>query len=75
MYPCIMEMSCGAASDCLRTVQRCVLSAALEDTRFHPVTSAEMPGLLLPQVAAKYDRDRETFLAQTCRKAGLPPTA
>jgi AmmeMemoRadiSam system protein A len=106
---CIGLLSDEAAL--VRTVQRCVLSAALEDTRFHPVTSAEMPdlkievsvlsplrrikdvqlvevgkhglaialggrrGLLLPQVAAKYDWDRETFLAQTCRKSGLPPTA
>jgi len=28
-------------------------------------------GLLLPQVAAMYGWDRETFLAETCRKAGL----
>ncbi len=92
-----------------RTVQRCVLSAALEDTRFHPVTVDEIAdlqieisvlsplrriqdvnlievgrhglvislgsarGLLLPQVAAKYNWDRETFLNQTCRKAGLSP--
>ena len=32
-------------------------------------------GLLLPQVATKYHWDRETFLAQTCRKAGLPAQA
>ena len=32
-------------------------------------------GLLLPQVAEEYGWDRETFLAQTCRKAGLPPDA
>ena len=32
-------------------------------------------GLLLPQVATDYGWDRETFLAQTCRKAGLPPDA
>ncbi len=32
-------------------------------------------GLLLPQVAAKYDWDREAFLVQTCRKAGLPAHA
>jgi AmmeMemoRadiSam system protein B/AmmeMemoRadiSam system protein A len=31
-----------------------------------------MQGLLLPQVATEYGWDRETFLAQTCRKAGLP---
>jgi AmmeMemoRadiSam system protein A len=29
-------------------------------------------GLLLPQVATEQGWDRETFLAQTCRKAGLP---
>jgi AmmeMemoRadiSam system protein A len=29
-------------------------------------------GLLLPQVPVEYDWDRETFLEQTCRKAGLP---
>ena len=32
-------------------------------------------GLLLPQVATQWGWDREQFLAQTCRKAGLPPTA
>ncbi len=29
-------------------------------------------GLLLPQVAAERDWDREEFLQQSCRKAGLP---
>lgn len=32
-------------------------------------------GLLLPQVPVEYDWDRETFLEQTCRKAGLDPHA
>ncbi|EPR43868.1 AMMECR1 containing protein [Desulfovibrio sp. X2] len=32
-------------------------------------------GLLLPQVASEYGWDCETFLAQTCLKAGLPPDA
>jgi AmmeMemoRadiSam system protein A len=32
-------------------------------------------GLLLPQVAPEHGWDRETFLAQTCVKAGLPPGA
>ena len=32
-------------------------------------------GLLLPQVATERRWDRETFLAQTCRKAGLLPDA
>ena len=30
-------------------------------------------GLLLPQVPGEYGWDRETFLCQTCIKAGLPP--
>lgn len=91
------------------TVQRCAISAALEDTRFSPVTYEEITnliieisvltplrrigdpsevqvgkhglmisregrrGLLLPQVASENQWDRETFLVQTCRKAGLPP--
>jgi AmmeMemoRadiSam system protein A len=32
-------------------------------------------GLLLPQVATEWRWDRETFLAHTCRKAGLPRDA
>jgi AmmeMemoRadiSam system protein A len=32
-------------------------------------------GLLLPQVAADEGWDRETFLTQTCHKAGLPGDA
>jgi len=32
-------------------------------------------GLLLPQVASEYHWDRQTFLEQTCRKAGLPKQA
>jgi hypothetical protein len=32
-------------------------------------------GLLLPQVAVEYEWDAETFLRETCRKAGLPPNA
>lgn len=32
-------------------------------------------GLLLPQVATEYGWDRETFLEQTCLKAGLSPQA
>ncbi len=32
-------------------------------------------GLLLPQVAPEWNWDRETFLAQTCLKAGLPANA
>jgi AmmeMemoRadiSam system protein A len=32
-------------------------------------------GLLLPQVATDHGLDRESFLAETCRKAGLPAKA
>lgn len=32
-------------------------------------------GLLLPQVATEYNWDRETFLKETCRKAGLSSDA
>jgi AmmeMemoRadiSam system protein A len=32
-------------------------------------------GLLLPQVPTEHGWDRETFVAQACLKAGLPPDA
>ena len=32
-------------------------------------------GLLLPQVAVEHEWDRESFLKETCYKAGLPPQA
>lgn len=32
-------------------------------------------GVLLPQVAVEYNWDRETFLKETCNKAGLPADA
>ncbi len=37
------------------------------------ITHDGRAGLLLPQVATEYGWDRETFLAQTCAKAGVPP--
>ena len=39
------------------------------------VTYGSNRGLLLPQVAVEWNWDRETFLCETCRKAGLPPAA
>lgn len=39
------------------------------------ISNGPCSGLLLPQVAAEYDWDRETFLEQTCRKAGLSANA
>jgi AmmeMemoRadiSam system protein A len=37
------------------------------------IEAGRMRGLLLPQVATEYGWDRETFLRETCRKAGLSP--
>jgi len=39
------------------------------------ITLGSRRGLLLPQVATQYGWDREVFLDQTCRKAGLPENA
>lgn len=39
------------------------------------VEQGRQRGLLLPQVAVEWRWDRETFLAQTCHKAGLAPDA
>jgi len=39
------------------------------------VSRGNTRGLLLPQVAVHQHWDRERFLGETCRKAGLPPTA
>lgn len=36
------------------------------------IASGGSRGVLLPQVAAQYGWDMETFLGQTCLKAGLP---
>ena len=37
------------------------------------IRSGSRQGLLLPQVPVEWGWDREEFLRQTCRKAGLPP--
>ncbi len=39
------------------------------------IVKGHYSGLLLPQVATEYGWDRETFLEETCCKAGLPPDA
>lgn len=39
------------------------------------IKSGATQGLLLPQVASRYDWSVEDFLAQTCRKAQLPDDA
>ena len=93
------------------TVRDVATDAALEDSRFTPVTTAELPllayeisvmsplrrvldikeikvgkhglimkqgeieGLLLPQVPVEQHWGRDTFLEETCHKAGLPRQA
>jgi len=93
------------------TVRDVAAYAALQDHRFQPVSSSELPllqyevsvlsplrrvldvkqikvgkhgliikkgdieGLLLPQVPVEEHWDRDTFIEQTCVKAGLPPQA
>ena len=39
------------------------------------VSQGSSRGVLLPQVPTQFGWDRETFLEQTCRKAGLSPDA
>lgn len=39
------------------------------------ITRGFYRGVLLPQVAVEYGWDSQTFLKQTCLKAGLPPLA
>ena len=39
------------------------------------ISRGALRGLLLPQVAVQWKWDREQFLEETCRKAGLPPDA
>ena len=39
------------------------------------IRRGDFSGLLLPQVPTEYGWDREEFLDQTCRKAGLPAGA
>ena len=39
------------------------------------ITAGARRGLLLPQVPVEWEWRRETFLEQTCVKAGLPPDA
>ena len=39
------------------------------------IKKGDYEGLLLPQLAVEQHWDRNTFLEQTCRKAGLPPDA
>jgi len=60
----------------LSPVEPCPDPALVEVGRHGLIMSrAGRSGLLLPQVPVEWGWDRETFLAQTCRKAGLPRDA
>lgn len=60
----------------LGPVTRCPDPALVEVGRHGLIVRrGAMQGLLLPQVPVEWRWDRETFLAQTCRKAGLPSDA
>lgn len=57
-------------------VTRCVDPSAITVGRHGLIMRrGRNQGLLLPQVPVEWEWDRETFLAQACRKAGLPPDA
>jgi AmmeMemoRadiSam system protein A len=58
------------------SVPRPIRPEQIEVGRHGLIVSAGMRrGLLLPQVPLEWDWDRETFLSQTCVKAGLAPDA
>lgn len=58
------------------SVPRPIRPEAIEVGRHGLIITAGMRrGLLLPQVPVEWGWDRETFLAQTCVKAGLAPNA
>ena len=60
----------------LSPVSECTDPAAIEIGRHGLIVrKGGRSGLLLPQVATEWKWDRETFLAHTCLKAGLPENA
>ena len=60
----------------LSPIEPCTDPARVEVGRHGLIMSAHgRSGLLLPQVPVEWQWDRETFLAQTCVKAGLPRNA
>lgn len=58
----------GSPEEILRQVQVGKHGLMIEKPPYHS-------GLLLPQVASEYGWDAETFLEETCYKAGLPASA
>ena len=54
-----------------------MLTRQFQETGRHGllISDGARRGLLLPQVPVENGWDREKFLEQTCRKAGLPPDA
>ncbi len=69
------ELSAGTAIEIsvLTPLQRVTVPDEIEVGRDGLlIQHGSRSGLLLPQVATEWGWDRDTFLAQTCRKAGLP---
>jgi AmmeMemoRadiSam system protein A len=66
----------GIEISVLSPVRECVRPEEIEVGRHGLIVrKGGRSGLLLPQVATEWKWDRETFLAHTCLKAGLPETA
>ncbi len=59
----------------LSTINECQDKLSVEVGRHGLIIQrGSKSGLLLPQVAVEWGWDRQTFLEQTCRKAGLEPS-
>lgn len=67
--------SCTIEISALTPLIACNASDVLIGRDGLEIEAGHARGVLLPQVATEHGWDRETFLAQTCRKAGLPPDA
>jgi uncharacterized protein len=74
-FPPLTKEEAGGLEISLSVLSRMkpILAENIEVGRHGLVVSlGSRRGLLLPQVAVEANWDRETFLDQTCRKAGLP---
>jgi len=70
----ILEVSILTPPEEIKVADRKILPSKVEVGRDGLIMElGHYRGLLLPQVATEWDWDSETFLAQTCVKAGLTP--
>jgi AmmeMemoRadiSam system protein A len=60
------EISVLSAMERVKSIEEIIVG-----THGLQISKGETRGLLLPQVASIYGWDRERFLIETCRKAGL----